>query len=191
MNARLVLLLWLCLRFPLSAQLPADLDPPFKVPEIGVTVVSPTPLVLEGLRKHYKLPAYEEDKAVKDKPMIEVHFVDGFAERTFSYFIDPNDTSKIISSISELPGQKEAKVDSPALLKSLLDQLVFKLKDVKNSGVQITRGYKAVVGGADRIILTHHLMTPDRILIIRGCPAHRLEGWSGVFGYILYAITVR
>lgn len=188
MNARLVLLLWLCLRFPLSAQLPASLDPPFKVPEVGVTVVSPTPKFLEGLRKHYKLPAYEEDKAVKDKPMIEVHLTGVFFGRTFSYFIDPNDTTKIVTSISELPGQKEAKVDSPALLKSLLDQLVLKLKDVKNSGVQITRGYKAVVDGSDGIILTHHLMTPDRIMITRGCTVAGLDVWKDLFVKILYAI---
>ena len=138
MNARLVLLLWLCLRFPLSAQLPASLDPPFKVPEVGVTVVSPTPKFLQGLRKHYKLPAYEEDKAVKDKPMIELHAVGGFAGLTTSYFFDPTDTTKIITISSGAPGQKVAKVDSPALLKSLLDQLVLRLKNVKRSGKQPT-----------------------------------------------------
>lgn len=187
MNARLVLLLWLCLRFPLSAQLPASLDPPFKVPEVGVTVVSPTPRFLEGLRKHYKLPAYKEDKAVKDKPMIELHIVAGFDGRRISYYFDPNDTTKIITSDSDEPGQEVVKNDSPAALKSLLAQLVLKLKNVKKSGQQLTGKYERGVDSGDGIILTHHLMTPDRILLIRGGPLEADDAWDDLLGKILKA----
>lgn len=187
MNARLVLLLWLCLRFPLVAQVPASLDPPFKVPEVGVTVVSPTPRFLEGLRKHYKLPAYAEDKAVKDKPMIELHAVGGFTGGTSSYFFDPNDTTKIITSDSDEPGQEVVKADSPAALKSLLAQLVLKLRNVKKSGLQLTRKYEREADDADVVILTHHLMTPDRILLIRGGPVEADDAWDDLLGKIMNA----
>ena len=188
MNARLISLLLLCLRFPLPAQVPASLDPPFNLPGIGITVVPLTPAFLEGLRKHFKLPAYEEDKAVKDKPMIECHFV-GYFDGGRSYYFDPNDTTKIITSSPKTPDQKLAKVGSPALLKSSLDKLVLRLKNVKKSGKQLTGKYEGGIDSGTTIIITHHLMTPDRIFIMRGYPITGHDAWMDLLqGDILEAI---
>ena len=188
MNARLVLLLWLCLRFPLSAQLPADFDPPFKVPEGGITVVSPTPLFLEGLRKHYELPAVEEDKGVKNKPMIEWHTVGGFSGGRVCYYFDPNDTTKLKTSRTGGPPTETLLAKSPEGLKKALDRLVLRLKKVKKSGIQPTLEFR---GGADigeLIIITHHVMTPDRILILRGAPPDE-EPWVDFFLKIIEAAS--
>ena len=189
MNARLISLLLLCLRFPLPAQVPASLDPPFKLPDFGITVVSPTPAFLEGLRKHYGLPAYEEDKEVKDKPMIEWHTVGGcFPGGRESYYFDPNDTTKLKTSKTGWPLPVTMSVKSPKGLKKAVDGLVLKLKKVTKSGMQRTGPIDTPIGPPDLIIITHHVMTPDRILIMRGCPPDG-DPWVDVLLKIFEAVS--
>jgi hypothetical protein len=185
MNLRIILLLLVYLQFSLSAQIPALLDPSFKLPNSGVSIILPTPTYVEGARKHYDLPTYKQNVTAKPEPTIELHLVGGYSGGRLSYYFDLNDTTKLRISTSVKPAEEVRAAASPVRLKKLLDQLVTKLRAVSKSGIQPTTKFVGAADVPDLIMFTHHLLTPDRILIQRGSTEAEHELWSDLFAEIL------
>ena len=76
---------------------------------------------------------------------------------------------------------------SPEGLKKALDGLVLRLKKVKKSGTQPTGEFRRGADIPELIIITHHVMSPDRILIMRGLPPED-EPWLDFFVKIIEAV---